>query len=663
MIGQKLTAILLLTSTALPLSAQAENTTEKMLPQSSAGQSTQNEYEAHSAIRNTAIAPIPAVATVITSAEMKDHRYQSVAEALQYAPGVTVTPGSFNTGHPVVRIDGDDRVAVFIDGRKQNLESGFTDGRATYDLDLTPPVSIIDRIEVIHGAAGDIFWSAETPGGVINIITKRGQQHRFSFEGARGTHNAWRWDTCLEGSGKGWSWIAAGGRSDQGPLHYKSFDGENGTMPNSRRNRREMYYRFDRQLTDHSSLSISYGHFSNDTGLWYSRYFKPLHKEYHDYNYEKLANDVSVTYNYKENKEAPAYISLYHNYNQGDTYRPTGTKEQKLLPSYSRWKTDTDGLDWRDGWRTGKHRMLTAGLTVRHTSVKNDANYDVKTDPVDEANRSYGKNYAKSMTTTSFFLKSSHQFKKLFYTSTKTLTHNSIFGNKYLSNRVAEYRPDNKTSFYGGLQKIFAVPTLDELYYDNAKIEGNPSLEPEKGWKLSGGLRHRFSQKVSGDLGGFLTYTKNPILWGKSTGKWRPFNGEGSHQQGLRFSLTDAFSDKYSSHLAYTFTHSRVKWGAENPVYTEEVAPHLLQAALRYKDARWANNLLLTAGLGRDSEWYSGDYFLVDANVNYTFNKHWSSYLKLRNLLNADYEILGSRNEGEFPGRGRTMLLGVTYSY
>mgnify|MGYP001525032200 FL=1 len=622
-----------MTSTALPLSAQAENTTEKMLPQRSAGQSTQNEYEAHSAIRNTAIAPIPAVATVITGAEMKEHRYQSVAEALQYAPGVTVTPGSFNTGHPVVRIDGDDRVAVFIDGRKQNLESGFTDGRATYDLDLTPPVSIIDRIEVIHGAAGDIFWSAETPGGVINIITKKGQQHRFSFEGARGTHNAWRWDTCLEGSGKGWSWIAAGGRSDQGPLHYNS------------------------------SLSVSYGHFSNDTGLWYSRYLKPLHKEYHDYNYEKLANDVSVTYNYKENKEAPAYISLYHNYNQGDTYRPTGTKEQKLLPSYSRWKTDTNGLDWRDGWRTGKHRMLTAGLTVRHTSVKNDANYDVKTDPVDEANRSYGKNYAKSMTTTSFFLKSSHQFKKLFYTSTKTLTHNSIFGNKYLSNRVAEYRPDNKTSFYGGLQKIFAVPTLDELYYDNAKIEGNPSLEPEKGWKLSGGLRHRFSQKVSGDLGGFLTYTKNPILWDKSTGKWRPFNGEGSHQQGLRFSLTDAFSDKYSGHLAYTFTHSRVKWGAENPVYTEEVAPHLLQAALRYKDARWANNLLLTAGLGRDSEWYSSDYFLVDANVNYTFNKHWSSYLKLRNLLNADYEILGSRNEGEFPGRGRTMLLGVTYSY
>lgn len=103
MIGQKLTAILLLTSTALPLSAQAENTTEKMLPQSSAGQSTQNKYEAHSAIRNTAIAPIPAVATVITGAEMKDHRYQSVAEALQYAPGVTVTPGSFNTGHQIGR--------------------------------------------------------------------------------------------------------------------------------------------------------------------------------------------------------------------------------------------------------------------------------------------------------------------------------------------------------------------------------------------------------------------------------------------------------------------------------------------------------------------------------------------------------------------------------
>ena len=663
MIGQKLTIILLLSVTTLPLSARAESHTQKTLPQSGAGQNAQPAYDAHSALRNTASSPMPAVATVITAAEIKEHRYQSVAEALQYAPGITVTPGSFNTGHQVVRIDGDDRVAVFIDGRKQNLESGFADGRTTYDLDLTPPVSIIDRIEVIRGAAGDSFLSMEAPGGVINILTKKGGRHKFSFEGARGTHDAWRWDTYLAGSGKGWSWSAAGGRSDQGPLHYKSVDGKNETMPNSRRNRREMYYRLDRQLTDHSSLNFSYGHFSNDTGLWYSRYFKDNYGPYQDYNYEKLANNVSLTYNYKEDKEVPAYISLYHNYNQGDTYRPVGTKEQYLLPSYSRWKTATDGLDWRDGWRIGKHRMLTAGLTVRHTSVENDANYDVSADPLDEANRSYGKNYAKSMTTTSFFLKSSRRFKKLFYSDTERFTHNSLFGNKYLSSQIVEYHPDDNTSFYGTLQKIYAVPTLDELYYDNAKIQGNPSLKPEKGWKVTGGLRHRFSQKVAGDFSGFLTYTKNPILWSENAGKWRPFNGEGSHRQGLRFSLTDSFSDKYSGNVSYTFTHSKTKWGAEDPAYTEDVAPHLLQAALRYKDARWANNLLVTAGLGRDSQWYSGDYFLMDANINYTFNQHWSAYLKLRNLLNADYEILGSSHYGEFPGSGRTMLLGVTYNY
>ena len=115
----------------------------------------QNNVDAHSAVHQTNLWQAPAFTTIITAEEMEDNHYETVAEALMYAPGVTVTPGSVNTAHQVVRIDGDDRVAVFIDGRRQNLESGFSDGRATYDLDMTPPVMAIDRIEILHGAVGD----------------------------------------------------------------------------------------------------------------------------------------------------------------------------------------------------------------------------------------------------------------------------------------------------------------------------------------------------------------------------------------------------------------------------------------------------------------------------------------------------------------------------
>ena len=617
-----------------------------------------SKTDAHSAVTQTFLMQAPAFTTVITAEEMEDYHYETVAEALAYAPGVTVTPGSVNTNHQVVRIDGDDRVAVFIDGRKQNIESGFSDGRATYDLDMAPPVMAIERIEVLHGAVGDSFINFDNPGGVINIITKKGKEHNFKFEAARGPYDAWRWETQLAGSGKGWSWIGTGGRSNLEALHYKSADGDRETMPNSTVNRREMYFRVDRQLAKNRSLNFTYGHFSNDRGLWYSR-LQPA-----DYNYAKMANHLALTYNYKENSAAPGYVSLYHYYNQGDTYRPTGTKHQEDLLSYGRWKTTTNGLDWRDSWVIKKTRNIAAGLTVRHTSVDNDANYDVSGDPIGgEANRSFGKNYAKSRTNVTAFVKTARKVKKLTLSSTRGITYNSGFGSHYISTNTGEYRPDKKTTVYGSLQHFYAVPTLDELYYNNQRIQGNPDLEPEKGWKGSGGIRHRFNDKVFADIGGFWSYTENPVLWYRNGNTWRPDNGKSRHQLGLRLSVTDVFSPKYNATFAYTYTNSDTDWGDKNPSYTDETARHQLQAALRYKDRRWSNNLLLTAGLGRNDSWYSGDYFIVDINLGYKFNKHWSSYLKVHNLFNESYEALGSRNVGEFPAYGRTALFGVVYSY
>ncbi|MBQ8919007.1 MAG: TonB-dependent receptor, partial [Acidaminococcaceae bacterium] len=565
-LSKKLIAAFLLSCLATTVSVYAETPAAAKAAENSLP--TEHKTDAHSAVTQTSLMQAPLSTTTITAQEIADNHYQDVAEALAYAPGVTVTPGSVNTNHQVVRIDGDDRVAVFIDGRKQNLESGFADGRATYDLDMAPPTAAIERIEILHGAAGDSFLNYDTPGGVINIITKKGGDHNFKFEAARGPYDAWRWETQLEGSGKGWSWIGTGGRSNLEELRYKSADGSKETMPNSTVNRREMYYRIDRQLTKTSSLNFTYGHFSNDRGLWYSRQ-NPT-----DYNYEKMANHLALTYNYKENSAVPGYISLYHYYNQGDTYRPTGTKNQEDLLSYGRWKTNTNGIDWRDGWKISKDHIISAGLTWRHTSADNETNYNVAGNPaagapvpgfpgVDNPNRSFGKNYEKSMSTVSAFIKSARRFNKLILTGTSALAHASGFGTHYVSSGGAEYRPDKKTAFYGSLQNIYAFPTLDELYYNNKRIQGNPNLEAEKGWKISGGIRHQFNQKVSADISGFLSYTKNPILWYYNAGtqQWRPDNYQGLHQQGIQLSVTDAFSPKYNATFSYTYTNSNTDWG------------------------------------------------------------------------------------------------------
>ena len=134
--------------------------------------------DAHSALPNTDQMPVAAGVTVITRQEIAANHYDSVAEALTYAPGVTVTGGVVNTSQRIVRIDGDERVAVFIDGHRMNLESGLTNGRSTYDLDMAVPPSAIERIEVIRGMADGGYLNYDTPGGAINIVTRKGRDHQ-----------------------------------------------------------------------------------------------------------------------------------------------------------------------------------------------------------------------------------------------------------------------------------------------------------------------------------------------------------------------------------------------------------------------------------------------------------------------------------------------------
>ena len=618
--------------------------------------------DAHSAVANTDLMPVAAGVTIITRQEIADNHYDSVAEALAYAPGVTVTGGGMNTSQRIVRIDGDERVAVFVDGHRMNLESGLTNGRSTYDLDMAVPVSALERIEVIHGAADGGYLNYDTPGGAINLVTRKGSGHRFQLEGARGPYSAWRWNALLEGSAEGWNWLGTGGRSNLDALHYRDSSGDRHTMLDSAKNRREMFYRFDRQFTDSTSLTLSYAHFSNSRGLWLGRSYWTDHEE--NYEAEKLANNLNVTYNYKEDTPAPAWLSFYHNYNQADTYYPAGTEEQDTLPSYSRWKAYTNGLDWRDGWKVGPHFTVTTGITWQHTSL------DTVQNLLDEHN--FAKNYNKGISNLSAYVTTKTRYGKLSLQSTSLINHNSRFDNEYVYGDSLEYRPDDRLTLYGSLQRIYSVPTLDELYYNNYnrdsdgawKIRGNASLQPETGFKWNGGIRCKLSSHSTLGANAFVSHINNPIVWYRDKGTWTPKNLESQNKDGLQLTWEDQFSSRYGLTASYAWTRTDTTYGSGIEArYTDEVAPHAIKAALTYKDRRWTNSLLFQAGWGRDKGWYTGNAFTLDANFNYRFNKHWSTYLKLRNLLDESYEDVGSRTLGDCPAYGRTALLGVIWEY
>ncbi|RZG74864.1 TonB-dependent receptor [Acinetobacter wuhouensis] len=117
----------------------------------------------------------PATMTVITAEDFKNKRINSIADALVDVEGVDISPTAGKTGGLNIRIRGMDSeyTLVLVDGRRQNSTGDITpNGFGESNNSFIPPISAIERIEIIRGPASTLYGS-DAMGGVVNIITKK----------------------------------------------------------------------------------------------------------------------------------------------------------------------------------------------------------------------------------------------------------------------------------------------------------------------------------------------------------------------------------------------------------------------------------------------------------------------------------------------------------
>src|SRR5205823_12729089 len=123
--------------------------------------------------------------SVITTKDIEAQHAETVLEALRNVPGVDVVQSGSRGTTTSIFIHGSnsDQVLVLIDGVEVNSTTlgAFNFAHLTTDN--------IDRIEVLRGAGGTLYGS-QAIGGVINIITKKGQgpmEAGLSLEGGNGS--------------------------------------------------------------------------------------------------------------------------------------------------------------------------------------------------------------------------------------------------------------------------------------------------------------------------------------------------------------------------------------------------------------------------------------------------------------------------------------------
>ncbi|MDV4316622.1 TonB-dependent receptor domain-containing protein [Acinetobacter indicus] len=117
----------------------------------------------------------PASITVLTAEDLKNKRVNTIADALVDVEGVDISPSAGKTGGLNIRMRGMDSeyTLVLIDGRRQNTVGSITpNGFGESNNSFIPPISAIERIEVIKGPASTLYGS-DAMGGVVNIITKK----------------------------------------------------------------------------------------------------------------------------------------------------------------------------------------------------------------------------------------------------------------------------------------------------------------------------------------------------------------------------------------------------------------------------------------------------------------------------------------------------------
>lgn len=153
----------------------------------------------------------PATITVVSREELQDLQIRNLADALAGVQAIdvnTLDARSNKTGNQTISLRGlpSEYTLVMIDGRRQNVPgtvapNAFVDSASVF----FPPVSAIERIEVVRGPMSTLY-GADALGGVVNIIT-RGAPERWTgsigvdriFHGDR----AFGDETTLEAYGAG----------------------------------------------------------------------------------------------------------------------------------------------------------------------------------------------------------------------------------------------------------------------------------------------------------------------------------------------------------------------------------------------------------------------------------------------------------------------------
>jgi len=572
--------------------------------------------------------------TVITGEQIEKMQKTSVIDVLRTAPALDINQSGGPGAAASILIRGakSEHTLVIIDGVEAN--DPMTPGRTFNFAHLS--VDNIERIEILRGPQSTLYGS-DAIGGVINIITKRGEGPPNGFASLEGgSYASYR---GAAGGGGGNEWV----RYNMGFSHSKT-DGisaaseRDGNVERDAYKNSTLYGTMGLNPTDCFDLDFSLRYIDADTDGDIG-----AGAGYDDPNYKTLSQQLLFRtqgrlFLFDDIWEQTVGFSFTdHDQNTSNDYDDTDPDTpDNFLRSY--YKGRIYKFDWQNNVYIHDTNIATFGIETEEDQGESSYYEETIYGP-------YVNDFAKeTVRTTAYYLQDQVRLWNSWFTTVGVrFDDHSRIGTKTTYRVATAYLVHRTgTKIKGSYGTGFKAPTLLQLY----SYWGNPGLGPEesKGWDF--GLEQSLLEnRVSVGATWFYNDIENMIQFAGGG-----YNNVGrAVTKGAELFATAHPAETLDLRLSYTYTNGKDLDTAEKLIRR---ADHKVGLNVDYGFLEKGNiHLDIVYIGGRDDLVFDpftfesvrvrlGEYVLFNPAVSYQVTDAVEMFFRVDNLFDRDYEAI-----------------------
>lgn len=540
----------------------------------------------------------------------------TVADLLETLPGLDIRTRGASGAQADVSMRGGtfDQVMILLNGVcVSDAQTGH------YALNIPVPLSAIERIEVLEGAAASLV-GGNAFCGAINIVTRHAEKDTYHVTMQMGMNRFAKAELTGGWRRNEWRVLASADYAHNGGYY----------APNP---------------TDKEAVALTNSDL-NGANLYLNAMWQGL--------------EMQAGAQYKD-----AGAGMFYGFGSQDQFDATRTAfgSARYEHHWGAWSLDAkaayranhDRYEWHRGTVSNRHltQNATASLRAHYASQvgKTTVGIEARNEHIRSTN--FGNHNRLNI---SYFAQQTFHVQHFSASLTAGGLYNTSFAHHWTAGADLGYAFDCGVSLYANANRSLRLPTFTDLYYDAGNQLGDPSLQPEKAWTASFGAAYRQAFDQAGTL---ALQAELYHRWGRDIIDWvyvaedtkRPFHAQNRQRVNtLGVECTVQYRlNKWlrNVQLTYAFTNLDIDLQQTHSRYLDYLR-HKLVLQLEHGiyaglGASWTLSYRDRVGQFNQADGSVADFrpvLLLDTKIYYDI-PHWRFAVACTNITNRHYYDYG----------------------